>query len=271
MRPRRVHVCTSDPGGAAVQAKFNNLHEVLHISDRVLLKPNNDNILLGVLTRMEKLPIIQEIKQLSAVDLVESDEYSEMGVFLAADQPENVLGGQKKNAGRPLLEWKPFHQPFWRSHHRERFSTASLPVRKAGALCTLEDSIDDGLHTGSVELLVADCLVEGFIKQEVVLLNILCEVNLQFGLSHDDRAVPAEQHVRRLRLHLAAVHGPLADHNTEPAPSRRTGLRRCWGTGGRQSGSPSRLSPGPAASASSKRETHSTSIAPCTVCLPWAW
>mmetsp|Transcript_80624 Transcript_80624/g.261295 ORF Transcript_80624/g.261295 Transcript_80624/m.261295 type:complete len:330 (-) Transcript_80624:231-1220(-) len=214
--PRGVHVRARDARGAAVQPELDDLHELLHVLHGVLLQADDDDVGLGVLAGVQDLPVVQQVEELAAVDLVEGDVDAEVAVLLAAEAPEDVLRRQQEDAGRPILLGDALALLLVRPHHREGLSAASLPVREARALGTVKDGVDDRPDARAVELLIRDRLVEGLVEEEVVLLNVAREVDLELGLAHDHGTVPAEHHVLLLRLRLTAVHGSLPDHNAQP-------------------------------------------------------
>mmetsp|Transcript_124466 Transcript_124466/g.387532 ORF Transcript_124466/g.387532 Transcript_124466/m.387532 type:complete len:218 (-) Transcript_124466:122-775(-) len=173
---------------------------------------------------MQDLPIVQQVEKLATIDLVEGDIHAQVAMLLVAQAPEDVLSRQQEYAGCSVLLRDALALLLVWAHHCEGLPAASLPVREARALGALEDGVNDWPDTSAIELLVTDRLIEGLVKEEAVLLHVAREVHLQLRLAHDDRAVPANHHILLLRLHLAPVHGPLADHDAQPRAPRPPGL-----------------------------------------------
>mmetsp|Transcript_92796 Transcript_92796/g.266838 ORF Transcript_92796/g.266838 Transcript_92796/m.266838 type:complete len:286 (+) Transcript_92796:548-1405(+) len=216
MRTGGVDVGSGDASGSAAEAEVNDLHEVLDIPHRVLLKTDDDDVCLGILASMQELAAVQQVEKLSAIDFVEGNMDAEVPVVFVAEPPEDVPGGQEEDAlgavrvdrtVRLLLVW---------THHREGLSAACLAIGEARALRTTKDGINDRPDASIIQLLVVDCLVERLVEQEVVFLNIPGEVHLELWLAHHDGAVPTYHNVVLLGLHFLPVHRPLAHDDAEP-------------------------------------------------------
>mmetsp|Transcript_76420 Transcript_76420/g.168834 ORF Transcript_76420/g.168834 Transcript_76420/m.168834 type:complete len:241 (-) Transcript_76420:137-859(-) len=187
----------------------------------MVLQPSDDHVALGILPRMQDLPVVEQVKELPTIDLVEGNENTQVGILLTGNPSEEILRGQQEDSGDPFLWKQVLHLALGRSHHGEGLAAARLAVREASALCLVEHSINHRLHATLVERLVGHILIKSLVEEEIVLLNVLGEVHLQFRFPHDHSAFPAHHHVLLRGLHLALVHGPLSHHHAEPRSTRR--------------------------------------------------
>mmetsp|Transcript_98463 Transcript_98463/g.246720 ORF Transcript_98463/g.246720 Transcript_98463/m.246720 type:complete len:239 (+) Transcript_98463:546-1262(+) len=201
----------------------------------MLLKANDDNVRLGIFSCVQELTIVQQVEELAAIDLVESNMHAEMAVILVSQALKQVTGGQEENSRGTFAVRHALYLPLVRPHHREGLAAACLPISEACALGALEDGINHRPYTRVVQLLVGDVIVEGLIKQEVVLFDIACEVHLELRLPYNDSAVPANHDILLLCLLLPPIHGPLSNDNAQPGIPCARCVPRCLAT--RRSGS----------------------------------
>mmetsp|Transcript_46960 Transcript_46960/g.135290 ORF Transcript_46960/g.135290 Transcript_46960/m.135290 type:complete len:243 (+) Transcript_46960:802-1530(+) len=194
---------------------------------RVLLQPNDDDICFRVLASVQNLPIVQQVEQLSTIDLIERDIQAQVAEVLGAQATEQVTRRQQKDARGALDVANAFDLALVRAHHRERLAAASLTIGKASTLRAAEHCVDDRPYGCIVQLLVRHVLVEGLVKQKVVFLHITCEVDLELRFAHNDGAVSADYDVLLRRLQLSPIHRPLPDHHAQPrvALPRNSALR----------------------------------------------
>lgn len=91
------------------------LHEILHIAHGLLLtrltqrwtrrlEARDHHVPLGVLPRMQHLPVVQQVKELPAVDLIEGDEDSQVGILLRCNtfRPHCGLAGDSTKEILPM-------------------------------------------------------------------------------------------------------------------------------------------------------------------------
>ena len=92
---------------------------------------------------MHDSSIIQQVKQLAAVDFVEADVQFQVSVQI--EELDNVIARQEVEAG---------HGAIARSHHSECFTATSLSVGKAGGFCALKSLRDERQDTFLVDLII---------------------------------------------------------------------------------------------------------------------
>ena len=115
---------------------------------------------------MDRLPVIQQVEQLSAVYLVEGK--IELEVRVHVQQLDDVVCSEQVQAG---------NLPVTSPHHRECFPTASLSIGKAGRLCAFESFRDERQDAFLVNTLIIGIIIVSIIKGEQVLLNILRQID----------------------------------------------------------------------------------------------
>lgn len=95
-----------------------------------------------ILSTVDLLPIVQEIVELPAVDLVE--RYMEGQVLVALQVVADVEGSQ---------EVQPWVLSVLRAHHSVSFSTTGLAIGKASRLSPCKGALNQWLYTDLVDLL----------------------------------------------------------------------------------------------------------------------
>lgn len=120
MRPRTIGIgaiLSSDPDRPAI---LDRLHESLHTTHLLFLQPHDIDILLSIFPREEYRPIIQQVVEFAAVDLVEGNPDSEP--LVAAQFLEDVVRGEQVQARNVVVGV---------AQHRVGLAASCLPVREA--------------------------------------------------------------------------------------------------------------------------------------------
>jgi hypothetical protein len=141
MRAGRVRVGPGDPGGPRLQTCLDGLHDGLDITHLDLRETDNVHFLLVILSAVHEFSIVEQVVELSAVDLVEGHKQSELGIGL--EKVAQVIGCQKVETRIGAI---------LSTHHSESFPRACLAIGEACSLCALEGALNQRLHTGSVDL-----------------------------------------------------------------------------------------------------------------------
>lgn len=93
MRSGAIRIGASLPGCSALQPGADEAHDVLDLRDWFLREADDVHVLLRVLPADHLLATVQQIVQLTAVDLVEGEVNFQ--VFVLLKQLDHVVSGQK--------------------------------------------------------------------------------------------------------------------------------------------------------------------------------
>lgn len=93
MRAGRVSIGSCDARGARHEPVRDGLHDLLDTGHLDFRETNDVNFLLVVLAALQELPVVQKIVELAAVDLVEGDMETELGVRV--QKVADVKGGKE--------------------------------------------------------------------------------------------------------------------------------------------------------------------------------
>jgi hypothetical protein len=122
--------------------------------------------LFRVFSAEDIFAIIEQIKQFATVDFVERNPKLEIGILI--EQINHIVRRQQVQARDLTVRC---------SHHRPRFATPCLAVRKARRFVAFKSLSDKRKDALIVNVLVRGIAVERIIETEIVFLNILRQVD----------------------------------------------------------------------------------------------
>lgn len=115
---------------------------------------------------LKLLPLVQEINQLTAIDLKKANCQVKFGIV--SQLLDDVICCQQ------VLAW---NSAIRGAHHGEGFARSCLTVSEAGSVRALEKAINEGLHTLVKDHLVVVGGLKTIVKSVLVLLTVLCEID----------------------------------------------------------------------------------------------
>lgn len=131
-----------------------------------------------VLSAVNQLSVVQQVIELTAVNLIERDVQAE--VLIALQEVADVKGGKQ------VESWI---GPVGGAHHGEGLPTPSLTISKASGIGTMKSAFDQGLDANLINLesklinsdftylIIISLFIKHIVKIEIVLLNVLCQVH----------------------------------------------------------------------------------------------
>ena len=145
---------------------MNGVHDLLDAYYRLLRQVGNLHTTSGILSAFNLGPLVEQVKQFSAIDLVEGNGKFEALVLL--EQLDDVVRGEGVHSADRAVG---------RAHHRERLARSCLSVCETCSFGSLERLGNQRLHTLLIERLVVSSMLKDIVESEVMLLDVLGEIN----------------------------------------------------------------------------------------------
>ena len=146
---------------------MNGVHDLLDVLHSLLRQVGNLHTTSGILSAFNLGPLVEQVEQFSAIDLVKGNRKFEALVLL--EQLDDVVRGQGVHSADRAVR---------RAHHRERLARSSLPVRETCGFGSRERLSNQWLYALLIERLVVSSMLEDIVESEVVLLDVLGEIDL---------------------------------------------------------------------------------------------
>ena len=131
------------------------------------------NLLVSIFSGMQFATIIKQIVQLTLVNLIKRHRSLQTSILCLLQIIKNVSGCQHVQT----LSWM---------QHSKGLSRPCLTVRKAGSLSTCKNSLDERLCSSLIYPLIVAVSIEHLVKYKLMLLDIACEINFNFGFVNED-------------------------------------------------------------------------------------
>jgi hypothetical protein len=214
VRPRRRIIGTGSLGRPRSTASLDHRHDVVGRVHSDAFEPPNMDGATAVFASVEQLPPMQEVVQLSAIDLVKRSPHH--GRAIATHPPEMCkqiccaqIVQSRELAGNP--------------HHGVCLAGPGLPVGKARHLAPTVDSTPHQWSSGlTIHVLVAAFYIKGLIESEGVSLCVVLHVDSElwgsdgatrrrFDLNHIS-FVPAALSLPKRTLSDAHANPDVAQH-----------------------------------------------------------
>ena len=145
---------------------MNGVHDFFDASNWSLGQVGNLHTTSRIFSAFNLGPLVEQVKQFSAIDLVEGNGKFEALVLL--EQLDDVVRGEGVHSADRAVG---------RAHHRERLARSSLSVCETCGFRSLERLSDQWLHTLLIERLVVSSMLKDIVEREVMLLDVLGEIN----------------------------------------------------------------------------------------------
>mmetsp|Transcript_16571 Transcript_16571/g.29984 ORF Transcript_16571/g.29984 Transcript_16571/m.29984 type:complete len:281 (+) Transcript_16571:736-1578(+) len=164
----------------------NNVHQLIRMGYRVLAQPGEANLALAIFETSHRIPGIQKVQQLSAVDFEQGDADGYVGVGGVFGDAEDVLCGKEVKAeiGVGYIGGLVPRSRSCRvgAHHSKGLSTASLSIREHTRPLPPKHPGNQTHHRPFVNLYIVRMLVENVVERERSGLNLLRQIQLGLGL-----------------------------------------------------------------------------------------
>ena len=145
---------------------MDGVHDLLDAPHWLLRQVGNLHTTSGILSAFNLGPLVEQVKQFSAIDLVEGN--GKLESFVLLKQLDDVVGGERVHSADRADR---------RTHHRERLARSGLSVGEARGLGSLERLGNQWLHALLVELVVVRSMLEDIVEREVMLLDVLRQIH----------------------------------------------------------------------------------------------